>query len=224
MRKFLYLTYVLVLALTGCEKDKILTTTVSGTVIDYGDGTPVVGITVRMKDGIKLSDPLFGETGDFSGGINETLTDDEGNFALSIEGKNSAAVAPVAQNANDYWNYDQGETAVSNSFNGYKNGTLTEGEIFRMKSKAYCGMKFQNSQNVKDSIRFDNLNADLSPDLSHINIQPTFRSNLILRDRTTIGNMYFRYKFEFKRDGKWNNIIDSVYVAKGDTIKDVVYY
>ncbi|GLR16485.1 hypothetical protein GCM10007940_11000 [Portibacter lacus] len=83
-----------------------------------------------------------------------------------------------------------------------------------------CLIKFKDE--VKDSLKITEYVEDTNvPSLIHWN---QYGNQFDFRNVLVIGNFYFKYKLEYKRDGVWNTILDSVYIAKGETFRDTIYY
>jgi len=78
-----------------------------------------------------------------------------------------------------------------------------------------------------DSLKYYELKKDLSKryvgDRKFYGVGP-FEVTSLSQGRIAIGNDYFRYKIDYRRNNIWYEIIDSVYIKKGETFRDTIYY
>ncbi|WP_235295978.1 carboxypeptidase-like regulatory domain-containing protein [Portibacter marinus] len=211
---------IIVIATVSCQKAPKFTT-VSGQVIDYGSAEPIENATIRLIDGWRGSNPII-DSEMHTDNETVTLTDANGEFNASIDAAYDVFLFP--SKSDEYWPYDLGVTGITNKANGYAKGSDTSNEVLRLKAKAFTEGRFKDSQNQRDSVIVYRLMPDLIAHPWNTYSNPNGEALMPNGNALIIGNDYYRYKIEYKRNGEWNSLIDSIYLEKGETFTDTIYY
>ena len=217
------------LCLFACG-DEEFTTTVSGKVINFGSKEPIEGVEVYLKDGIGSS--FFGVDGNTSSDKrNETVTDENGEFTVTLTGSYEAALSMGKEGYEFDPDWNDGVSVGVRGY-GYGGGNY-ENQVFELKAEAYFRGVFENSGASSDQ---DTLNITLLSYKSLTSVMALvadenpfvgkgpFQFYGPSDKKRVVGDRYLRFKLEFTRDGVWQTKIDSVYIKSFETFADTIYY
>jgi len=217
--KITFVLLIFAFTFSSCTKNRERTVFISGTVVDFGSGEPILDAKIHVKDGFNGSGP-FTES-DFTTDAEAIVyTDNKGFFEVELTGRFNPYLYP--SKSDEYWPYDAGDNAVTTSAEVYKRGSENIDEEIKLKSKAALDIIFKSKVDFKDSLRIKEYQYDT--------IIPTFiNRNLFVKSYhlytdVAIGNYQYKFKVQYKRNQKWNEFLDSVYIAKGETFQDTIYY
>ena len=226
------------LSLFACE-DQESTTTVSGRVINFGSRQPIEGAIVQLKDGV--GSDFFGVPGNTSSDKrNETVTDANGEFTVSLTGEHGPAlgVSKEGYDFNPDWNSG---VAVGVKLYG-RGGGEYQNEVFEMKAQAGFNPIFKStvpveptdsliifSDYTKPDVPANELKDWLNTGWNHLYIgQQTSRfvpgAPAEELTKLTTGDTYTPYQIAYTRDGQWYTKIDSVYIKSFEVYTDTIYY
>ncbi len=213
-------TVTLLVSLVGlfaCE-DEEFTTTVSGRVVNFGSGEPIEGVTVYLKDGVGASG--FSININTSSDLrNETLTDENGEFVVSLTGTHSASLSMGKEGYQFDPDWNDG---ISIGVRGYgRGGGAYQDQLFKLKAEARFSPIFQSIVPVEknDSLVLTAplrwVKTCVGKEVCHF-----FHSIPLL----TTGDQYTRYQIDYKRNGVKQTRIDSVYIKSFEVFADTIYY
>ena len=205
----------------GC-KDKGETTTVKGRVVDFGTKEPIEGVRVNLRDGLGGYDPILGDEDRGSGANTTVYTDSDGRFEVSVFGEWGAH---LGIHHPEYWNWEHSNGFQVSGSKAYLNGSTTDGEVFELKAFAKYQVYYGNTERV-DSLTFQELHPNLSISGPALKRFYGYNGPFEITGGSTrgIGNDYFRYRLEVKRNGSWDDKIDSFYLPKGIHVIDTIYF
>lgn len=201
--------------LASCGKIK-QTTTMSGKVIDYATIEPIENVRIYVRDGFTGSGPIL-DNDDIGDNEALTYTDKNGEFDVSIKAENNPVLYP--SKSSEYWNYNEG--GLVNSGEIYHRGDDYEDILISLKALAYLKFRAENTKGIKDSIMWRGYNSYPNLDFRTSRVANSFE----LTDYLVIGNSHYTYEFSYKKNGKWESILDSIYIPLGETRGgDTIYY
>jgi len=220
MKTTLYLTGILALLViaASCEK-KERTTVVSGTVINAGSKQPIDSVKVSLLDGVSTAGEIIpGNT--TSGKKNVAYSDKEGKFKVQITGE----YEPFLSLSKQDYEAPQGGLVI-----GVRWGEDNSDKIFEMKTYAYfnpvlvsvayvTSVKFCPAYFSKNTLNFE-CESGWEETLGNGSSQP-FNNVPFL----TYGDMFQKYKIDFRRNNILYNKVDSVYIKGFETYNDTIYF
>ncbi len=217
--KITLVVLIFTFTLISCTKNREQTVFISGTVVDFGSGEPIVDAKIHVKDGFNGSGP-FTES-DFTTDAEAIVyTDEKGFFEVELTGRFNPYLYP--SKSDEYWPYDGGDNAVTSSAEVYKKGSENLNERIRLKSDA----KMQGLIKFKDEVLDSIIVTQYRENVNQPSDRQWFesRNQFDFRNAAAIGNFHFRFQIEYKRNRVWKSVLDSVYITKGETFQDTIYY
>ncbi len=192
-----------------------------------------------MKDGV--GSDFFGVSGNTSSDKrNETVTDANGEFTVSLTGEHGPAlgVSKEGYDFNPDWNSG---VAVGVKLYG-RGGGEYQNEVFEMKAQAGFNPIFKSTLPVKPTdslvIVFNGLRPDSPANLIKYRLNSGWNKLYVGQQTSrfitttaleefvvpTTGDTYTEYQIAYTRDGQWYTKIDSVYIKSFETFADTIYY
>ncbi len=231
-------TLPLLLGLSSCGDDEF-TTTVSGKVVNFGSREPIEGAHVYLQDGVGASGVVIYEGNTSSGKRNETLTDANGEFTVSLTGEHIAYLSAGKENY-QFIIAQEGAAVGVKSYG--RNGGNFENQVIELKAEAGFNPLFVSKvpiqptdsivvlfQDFKSNIPANQVKEWLSNGWSELcvgqqncRLVPTFTLEEYVAPM--IGDTYARYQIAYTRNGQWETKIDSVFVKSLEVYTDIIYY
>jgi hypothetical protein len=201
----------------SCNKSKNYTS-VNGKVINIITKQPVDSVEVLLCDGLRAV-----------GGNNEnencktTFTDNEGNFKIDIESDEALLYFSKL----DYVFNHYVEGSVDGVITPF---TVNKNHIVEIEPKCGFAPWFLNNQSSQYDTLITNIGQNYrykysfhpSNDDYYYGKGPFKLDNLGYK--IYVGDMYVIYRLRYKRNGNWNEKIDSVFVAQGKVYEDTIRY
>ena len=227
------------LSLLACG-DEEFTTTVSGQVINFGSREPIEGVSVYLKDGVGTSG--FGiDSKTSSDKRNETVTDANGEFTVSLTGEYEAFLALGKEGYQEYVN-----EAAQQGIKSYGFGGNYENQVFELKAEAGFNPLFESTVPVQPTDSLVAIYQDTRPDLPADQLKNFTNSGWdylyvgqqtsrfvstvtpeeleVRRVAPAVGDTYTPYQIAYTRNGRWETKIDSVYIKSLETYTETIYY
>lgn len=213
--------YILIFCMITVACDNEHTTTIKGKVINLGSKEPIQGATVRLSDGLGLSGDFNVGFETSSGKSNVTLTNELGEFTISITGEYQATLSA----GKDGYTYDPRESDAVTGFPGGKHRNV----VVSLAAPAGFYPTFVNTSGddcealkVYTADFFSPKKFAKTPDKEFTGKGPykyeTYKSKFFIGDTLTY------YKIEFKRNGVWHEKVDSLVIKSFEEFRNTITF
>jgi hypothetical protein len=217
MKKLIIIILAFLFILPSCGKKKYHTI-VQGKCIDAGSKQPVEGVMIVLQDGVDASGPFHVDGKTSSDKKNIAYTDANGQFTVELKGEHLAALSAKKEGYTTYKEgYSEGEIIL------YGDGVY-ENEVIEMRAEAFFEGYFKNTTpNDLDTLFVKTFYFNSSTiDRNRVFIKEEI-SQFVVPYRG-VGNSFYKFQLEFKRNDQWNTKLDSVFLKPFETNRDTIYY